>query len=364
MLRHSAVVTHVALNFVFRLCAVIGLLIATPVVAQAPDTPATQDPRAAEFEAAWEEAGQKGQVGPRRIKLLDQGELNLPAGQAFIPAEAANRLMAALGNRRQDGRFGLILPTKAGEDWLIDILWVNEGYVEDGDAKEWQPDAMLDGLKEGTEQDNERRIAEGIAALDIIGWVEQPTYDARAHQLIWSLSARERGAPTSQPQTINYNTYALGRDGYFSLDLITGSDHIATDKAVAKTVLANLTFNPGKRYEDFNASTDKMATYGLAGLVGAVAIKKLGLLAMIGVFLLKAWKIIALVALGITAALRSRFGRLFGKSAPVDEGDPADQAYAIEPGKTETAPDEPVPPSPHQEDHPVGPESDIARQPS
>jgi uncharacterized membrane-anchored protein len=59
---------------------------------------------------------------------------------------------------------------------------------------------------------------------------------------------------------------------------------------------AALEYKPGKRYEDFNESTDHIAEYGLAALIGGVVAKKLGLLALAGVFFLKFAKIIAIGA--------------------------------------------------------------------
>lgn len=226
--------------------------------APAPATSPSAEARKEEAKATMEEVRRVAQKGPVSITLLDQGVLNLPAGQVFIPAATANRFMAALGNRKSDSRFGVILPTDGKQPWLIDIKWIKEGYVKDGDAKEWQADAMLDSLKESTNEDNKRREAEGIPALEITDWVEKPTYNDNSHQLIWSLAAKEKGAAADQPQTVNYNTYALGRDGFFSLDLITGADTIAADKGAVKAVLDGLAYNQGKRYEDFNASTDKI----------------------------------------------------------------------------------------------------------
>ena len=40
-------------------------------------------------------------------------------------------------------------------------------------------------------------------------------------------------------------------------------------------------FNQGKRYGDFDSTTDKVAAYGLAALVAGVVVKKLGLLALL-----------------------------------------------------------------------------------
>jgi uncharacterized membrane-anchored protein len=301
---------------------------------QAQAAPTTQtDARKTELKAAWADALKAGQAGPARITLQDQGAIDLPAGQIFVPARQANRLMVALGNRELAGRSGLIIPVNGRQSWLIDVEWVKEGYVKDGDAKEWQPDAMLDSLKEGTQEDNKRREREGAPQLDVIGWVEKPTYDPATHHLIWSLALQDKGAPANAVQTINYNTYALGREGYFSLDLITGSDTIAQDKGQVKSVLDHLAYNEGKRYENFNASTDKVAAYGLAGLIGVVAIKKLGLLAGLGVFLLKVWKIVMVTVLGGWAALRRRIAGLFGRKeeAAPQEVTPVHPAEAEEP---------------------------------
>lgn len=291
------------------------VLLAPPLAAQTTPVPdqAHIDQRKAELRAAWQEAARVAIAGPKQIALLDQATLNLPAGHVFVPAAAADRIMVALGNRHIAERVGLILPNGDNQQWLTDITWIKEGYVKDGDAKEWQPDALLDSLKQGAEEDNKRREANGGRALDITGWAEPPTYNATKHQLLWSVVARVRGLPADAPQNINYNTYALGREGYFSLDLITDSTAIAADKAEVRADLAGLGYQPGKRYEDFNGSTDKVAAYGLAGLIGVVAIKKLGLLAAAGLFLLKIWKLVLFTVLGGWAALRHRIARLFGR---------------------------------------------------
>jgi uncharacterized membrane-anchored protein len=115
--------------------------------------------------------------------------------------------------------------------------------------------------------------------------------------LVWSILAKDRGSDT-QGATINYNTYALGRQGYFELNLVTGEAYIAEDKKHAGAILAALDYKPGERYADFNAATDRVAEYGLAALIGGFAAKKLGLLAVIGVVLVKFWKLV-LIGLAI-----------------------------------------------------------------
>lgn len=303
---------------IFRVVLVAALLsFVAPLAAQQP-TAQQQDALKAELQAAWKDADKTATVGPAKVPLHGQATLAVPADAVFIPQAAANRIMKALGNAEMPERAGLVVPRDPKAPWIVDVTWVGEGYVKDGEASDWQADAMLDSLKEATEEQNKDRVARGIPAVEIVGWVEPPTYDKATNRLIWSLSSRAPGDAPGAVQTVNYNTYALGREGYFSLDLITGSDTITADKQIARNLLASLQYSDGKRYADFNDSTDKVAAYGIAALVGAVAVKKLGLLALVGVFLLKIWKIALIVALGGFAAIKRFFGRLFGR-APAEE---------------------------------------------
>jgi uncharacterized membrane-anchored protein len=277
--------------------------------ARADDAPAPATDHKAEIEAAWKAADKTATAGPAEIKLLDQATLKLPADQTFVPSAEAAQIMRAYGNQNDSTLTGLVVGTKDEDTWLITIRHVEEGYVRDGDAKEWEPDALLDSLKEGTEDANKDRVDRGFPELEVLGWVQPPAYDATTHRLVWSLSVRNKGAAETGPNNINYNTYALGRDGYFSLDLLTNAPDIDHDKPAVQALLGGLQFLPGKRYEDFNSTTDKVAEYGLAALIGAVAVKKLGLLALAGVFLLKVWKIGMIAILGLAAAARRIFRR-------------------------------------------------------
>ena len=170
---------------------------------------------------------------------------------------------------------------------------------------------MLQSLKDGTEAQNEQREKIGIAPLDVVGWVEPPRYDASTHHLVWSLKAVDRGAPADADATVNYNTYVLGRDGFFEIKLLTDTGHVDKDKSFAQIALNSFHYDAGKRYEDFVVGTDHLAEYGIAALVGGLAAKKLGLLAVIGVFVAKFAKLIFLavaVAGGAVAKLFRRSG--------------------------------------------------------
>ena len=130
------------------------------------------------------------------------------------------------------------------------------------------------------------------------------------------MKSRELGARQDEPLTVNYNTYALGRDGYFSLNMVTSLDALPQLKPVAEQQLAALEYNAGKRYSDFNASTDHVAEYGLAALVVGVAAHKLGFIALAGVFLAKFAKLI-LIGLALAGGGIARFFKRSPKPAAV-----------------------------------------------
>jgi uncharacterized membrane-anchored protein len=290
----------------------VAALVSVSARADAP-APAKTDHQA-EIEAAWNAADKTATAGPAEVKLLDEATLKIKDGESFVPSAEAAQVMRAYGNRTDSALTGLVVGTKDGDSWLVVVKHVEEGYVRDGDAKEWEPDAMLDSLKEGTEEANKERVERGYPEMEIVGWVQPPKYDGATHRLVWSMQARDKGGDPSEPNNINYNTYALGRDGYFSLNLLTSTADLEHDRPAVQDLLSNLNYLPGKRYEDFNDSTDKIAEYGLAALIGAVAVKKLGLLAVIGVFLLKAWKLALIAVVGVGAAIRRFFRR--GDSTP------------------------------------------------
>jgi uncharacterized membrane-anchored protein len=262
----------------------------------------------AQIQAAYQAAAKVAEYGPKNVTLIDQAQLKLPAGYAFIPKDAAKQLLSAMGNQPGDDLIGMIMPEDEKQNWFIDVSFESAGYIKDDDAKDWNADELLTNLKDGTEETNKMRKERGIPEFEVLGWVEKPTYEAGAHRLVWSANTQHKNAAAGDEQGVNYNTYALGRDGYISMNLVTGMHTVEKEKPIAKQLLAALDFNDGKRYSDFNSSTDKVAEYGLAALVGGVAVKKLGLLAIIGAFLAKSIKLVGLLLLGGFAAIRKFFG--------------------------------------------------------
>jgi len=264
-----------------------------------PSAPSTQASTAssleAEQDAAFKAAKAVQKVGPVDITLRDQAHLHLPAGYVWVPTPAAAQLMRSMGNRTDDTFVGAIFPADDA-DWMAVVKFVKEGYIKDDDAKDWNADDLLKSLKEGTEAANEERAKRGIPSIEVTGWAQKPQYDAASHRLVWSALSKRKGG-TDGNQGVNYNTYALGREGYLSLNLITNAKDLDKYKPDASKLLGAIQYDDGKKYADFNSSTDKVAAYGLAALVAGAAVKKLGLFAIIAAFLAKFAKL-AVVAGG------------------------------------------------------------------
>lgn len=299
--------------------AAFCLCLLAPLARAQQEAKETRSPQETAMQQAYQAAQAAAKSGPVEIPLKDQAVLKLPAGFAYIPVEQAGAVMRAMGNQVGPNYLGMVV----GENLsgFVSINYNPAGYIKDDDAKDWKADEMLDNLKKGTEEVNEDRRQRGITEFEVTGWIEKPTYDAGSHRLVWSAALRDKGAPANATQGVNYNTYLLGREGYMSLNLVTDADSVEREKPLARTLLAAVEFDSGKRYADFNSGTDKVAEFGLAALIGGVAVKKLGLLAALGVFILKAWKLTAVALVGIGAAARKFFGGRPKAEAPQENKD-------------------------------------------
>lgn len=273
--------------------------------------------REEQFKAVREAAIKALVRGPTSISLRDQATLALPGHFGFIPRKEAAALMSLMGNHTGDPFMGLIVPLQSESgaavgQWLVSLQYDPAGYIKDDDAKHWDADKLLQALKDGTEASNADREREGIAPIMVTGWVQPPAYNADSRRLVWSAEVKRKEGADPDP-TINYNTYVLGREGYISLNLVTSMSTVDQDKVAAGQLLSAVDFNSGKRYADFNSSTDKVAAYGLAALVAGVAAKKLGLLALFGAAILKFAKVIIIAVAAFGAAIARWFKARLGR---------------------------------------------------
>jgi uncharacterized membrane-anchored protein len=289
--------------FAFMLFALLSFFTATTAFAE--DAAKSRTEQEAALNRAIDAGLKASTKGPATVPLLEQATLALPQGYLFIPQKEAAEMMKATGNRTGSEFFGVVMPDDSNFKWLITIDYIASGYIKDDDAKSWNADDLLNSLKKGTEAANKERAENNFPTINITGWIEKPNYDAKSHKLIWSIE----GQDSESYRFVNYNTYALGREGYFEVNLLTTVKRIEENKLDANKILSSLSYNNGKRYEDFVQGKDHIAEYGLAALVTGLVAKKLGLLALAGVFLVKVWKIIAISVVVFLGKFKKLFSR-------------------------------------------------------
>jgi uncharacterized membrane-anchored protein len=254
------------------------------------------------------------------IKLPEaNATLNVPATFYFLHAGDARKVLVdAWGNppSAAEGVLGMLFPSKLTpmdqDSWGATVTYSAEGYIADDDAKSLNYDELLADMRSSTDADNEERTKAGYEPIKLVGWATPPYYDRPRHKLHW---AKELKFGAAEVNTVNYDVRALGRNGVLELSFITDMNNLIAVKAAMPDVLAMASFDPGARYEDFNSSMDKVAAYGIGGLIAGAAAKKLGLLALAAVFLKKFGVIVVAAAAGLIGALwRMITGR--SKSGP------------------------------------------------
>ncbi len=243
--------------------------------------------------------------------------LHLGKAYRFIPADEAKRILTeGWGNPPEAVKdvLGMIFPagkTFLDDSWGTVVTFNPSGYVADDDAKTADYAKVLTDARSGEDEDNKARTDKGFETAHLVGWAEPPHYDTAHHTVIW---ARDIAFGKQTDHTLNYDVRILGRHGVLSLNTVSTMSKLAEIRPAAANLGAVADFESGARYADFVPNLDKKAEYGVAGLVaagvGAVAAKKLGLLALIAL----GGKKLIVVVLAFGAALWGRIKKLFNRS--------------------------------------------------
>lgn len=191
------------------------------------------------------------------------------------------------------------------------VSYEESGYVKDDDAKSNDYAKILADMQGAAKEENPERKKAGYPTLELLGWAESPQYDASTHKVFWAKRIQFEG---SKVVTLNYDVRVLGRKGVLVLSAIAEDAQLALVADNSKAVLAKTGFTSGNRYEDFSASSgDKVAEYGIAGLITGAVLLKTGLLKL----LIKPLLIGGLLVAGVV----SRFFK--GRKEPAPPTSPA-----------------------------------------
>jgi uncharacterized membrane-anchored protein len=262
-----------------------------------------------------QDAAQSGEAAQKA--LLDSlhyrsGEISVPQAGAhfkldrdfrYLEQDDARKVLEQLwGNPPDSDVLGMVVPTAQPLDhedsWAVVVTYSDDGYVSDEDAAKINYDKLLKEMKSGAEDENEERKKAGYETVNLVGWAVPPRYDIANKKLYW---AKELDFQGSQQHTLNYDIRVLGRRGYLSLNAVSGMTELATVQTGMQQLLPMTEFDSGSRYADYDASTDKLAAYGIAALIGGGIAAKSGLLAKLGLLLLGLKKLLIPIGIAIVA---------------------------------------------------------------
>jgi uncharacterized membrane-anchored protein len=192
-----------------------------------------------------------------------------------------------------------------GGGWAAVIQWKDEGYVKDSDFEGTDFNKMLSDLKEASAEENKERVRRGYPPMELTDWATQPHYDRQTHKLYWAKAFKVEGPE----QQLNYDIRILGRSGFLEMSILSGMNELADIEAKAPTILGMVDFTDGNRYSDFKAGTDKVAAYGIAGLIAGGVLAKAGFFKIAALFVAKFAKLIIVGFAALFGGIAKFFGR-------------------------------------------------------
>ena len=290
-------------KYIYLIFVVCAALLGAPAVAQESDASSTRVQKFVD--------GLRFQSGTIDVAGA-HAKLALTPEFRYLDAHDAQSVLTRLWGNPPDSKvLGMLVPTSAPltdekNSWAVVITYKDDGHVSDEDAAKIDYDQMLKDMQASTRDENPERKRQGYPELELVGWAAKPHYDAGTNKLYW---AKELAFGDQHEHTLNYDIRALGRGGYLSLNAVAGMHQLGMVEGEMQKVLAMTQFDAGQRYGDFNASTDKVAAYGIGALVAGAIAAKAGLFAKLLALLIAAKKFIVIGFLALVAGVKKLFGR-------------------------------------------------------
>lgn len=271
-----------------------------------------------EFEALSAEIGAIGELeaslSPQAgIITLGDGLATIDVGEnlVYLNPDDTNRVVQAWQNPPMPNTLGMLIPTDRSlfgdTNWAVILTYAEDGWVDDADADDLDYDELLEEMQSDTRTENTAREEMGLPRMRLVGWAEPPHYDTNTHRLSWA-KRLETNYEGELVTNLNYATRVLGRRGVLELNAVAGIEMLEEIRGQMGEVLGRVGFEPGHRYEDFDADMDDVAAYGIGALILGKFPGKAGFFAMIGLFLFKAKALLIVVVIG-GLALTKRFWR-------------------------------------------------------
>lgn len=229
----------------------------------------------------------------------------------FVGPDDAREVLLAWNNPPEsaNGVLGMLFPAGVEpmdiDSWGVVLTFEEIGYVSDSDANTTDYTSMMVDMKRDAERRNVELERQGYAPVTLVGWADEPRYDADNHVLTW---AKDLSFGGSEDHTLNYDIRVLGRRGVLVMQVVAPLNRLADVQGLAGGIRDMARFDEGSRYADHQPGVDPVAGVGLAGLIaggaGVAVAKKVGILAVLGIILKKGFVFILAGAGALFAAVR------------------------------------------------------------
>lgn len=212
---------------------------------------------------------------------------------------------------------GMLLPIDpspfSAEGWAVLISYDASGYVSDEEADDIDYDDLMVEMQKSVAETSAERVKQGYERLELLGWAKEPYYDATAKKLHWAKRLRFGGAAE---ETLNYEIRVLGRHGVLDLNVIASMESLNSIDRQVDGILSMVHFNKGKTYAEYDPDIDKVAAYGLAGLIAGGILTKAGFFKGLIALLVASKKLVAVGVFAGLAAVWGAFKGLFRRKSP------------------------------------------------
>lgn len=252
------------------------------------------------------------------VDLGNIASVDLDPDFIFLDGENTKQMAIEFGDPVSGTEIGSIYPMDENETWAVFFDYEETGHIKDAEKEKIDAKALLKSYKDGAEEANKER--QPGDRFYVTGWDIEPFYEEQTQNLTWSLMLEDE----NKDSFLNYNTRLLTREGNISVVLVTDPQNVKAHKQLLdEKILPMLNIKDGNKYSDFDASTDKVADYGLSALIlggaGLAVAKKAGLIGVVLVFVKKFGVVIVAGLAALWGLLRKKKKSSTEPAEPTEE---------------------------------------------
>lgn len=196
-------------------------------------------------------------AGPVEIRIAERASFRIPAGYSYIGAEEARRMVASWGDGSEASVHGIVVPAANRGDGFMIVRIAVQGFFA-GASEHIAADALFARIREASAITNAHRARLGLPSTEVVGWHQEPVFDAVAGRLSWAIVTRETGSAGGRgEQQVNWTHLIPGREGYVAFVMVAALGALPRERASFDRIVASFAYAPGQRYADASGSANR-----------------------------------------------------------------------------------------------------------